>query len=164
MDVSLETGKEATSEISAALNVTFLVCWDVFPLLWIPQDRAWLWLFPAAAAAITIPYDTPAPAFWHYSVHLFLQAGAPAQTLPSSKCSVRGGSARREQPERSGSSSRPCSTWGRETAQVQAPGAHHTVGRLHLAAWAEPRRALRVGSWLWHSEDELVRGMWAFQV
>jgi len=84
VDVSVETRKEAMSRISTALYVVaFSICWDLSPLLWVPQDRSWLWLF-LTAAAITIPCDSPAPAFWHYFVHLFLQAGAPAQTLPSS--------------------------------------------------------------------------------
>lgn len=56
-------------------------------------------LFPAAAAT-KIPYDSPAPAFWHYSAHLFPQAGAPAQMLPSSQCSVKGGALPGERGQR----------------------------------------------------------------
>lgn len=133
MDVSVETGKEAMSNISAALNVAEMCFYrsgshrimcgcDFFQL----QQR------------LTVSYDSPAPAFWQYSVHLFLQAGASAQTLPSSKCLVRG-SLPDEIGRRGQAAHRPCSSWGREAVRVQAPGTHHTVGRLHPAARAEPR-------------------------
>lgn len=130
MDVSVETGKEAMSKVSAALNVAEM-CFCRFGSHRIMCGCDFFQL----QQRLTISYDSPAPAFWHYSVHLFLQAGAPAQTLPSSKCLVRG-SLPDEIGQRGQAAHRVPAVAG---AEKQCECTHHTVGMLCPAAWAEPR-------------------------
>lgn len=158
MDVSVETGKEAMSNISAALNVAEMCFYrsgshrimcgcDFFQL----QQR------------LTVSYDSPAPAFWQYSVHLFLQAGAPAQTLSSSKCLVRG-SLPDEIGRRGQAAHRVPAVAGAEKQCECKPQAPTTLwGGCTRQPGLSPG-GLDMGTWLWHSEDELVRGTWAFQV